>query len=84
MQCSELTARDNNGKLSVEGDISLEALSARSGSAILKDPSDPFYPVVKEYEDVAAKDPPMGLPQDRGARHEIDLAAGTKNCAKRQ
>jgi hypothetical protein len=26
-----------------------EALSARSGSSILKNPSDPFYPLVKEY-----------------------------------
>ncbi|KAG3104899.1 hypothetical protein PI124_g10116 [Phytophthora idaei] len=28
-----------------------KALSARSGSAILKDPSDPFYPVLQEYTD---------------------------------
>jgi hypothetical protein len=26
-----------------------EALSAHSGSSILKNPSDPFYPLVKEY-----------------------------------
>ncbi|KAI9986992.1 hypothetical protein PInf_026098 [Phytophthora infestans] len=39
-----------------------KALSARSGSAILKHPSDSFYLVVKEYEDVDSKDPPMGLP----------------------
>ncbi|KAG4056409.1 hypothetical protein PC123_g8538 [Phytophthora cactorum] len=29
-------------------------LSARSGSAILKDPSDPFYPVLQEYTDVVS------------------------------
>ncbi|KAG3232275.1 hypothetical protein PI124_g22636 [Phytophthora idaei] len=43
-----------------------KALSARSGSAILKDPSDPFYPVLQEYADVVSKNPPMGLPLDRG------------------
>ncbi|OWY96373.1 reverse transcriptase [Phytophthora megakarya] len=42
------------------------ALSKRSGSAILKDPSDPFYPLIKEYHDVVSKDPPAGLPPDRG------------------
>jgi len=48
-----------------------EALSARSGSSILKDPSDPFYPLVKEYQDVVSNDPPTGLLPDRGVRHEI-------------
>ncbi|KAG2799824.1 hypothetical protein PC112_g20737 [Phytophthora cactorum] len=43
-----------------------KALSARSGSAVLKDPSDPFYPVLQEYTDVVSKNPPMGLPPDRG------------------
>ncbi|KAG3240851.1 hypothetical protein PI124_g14254 [Phytophthora idaei] len=61
-----------------------KALSARSGSAILNDPSDPFYPVVKEYMDVVFKNPPMGLPPDRGVRHEIDLVPGTKYCVTRQ
>ncbi|KAG3232565.1 hypothetical protein PI124_g22352 [Phytophthora idaei] len=42
------------------------ALSARSGSAILKDPSDPLYPVLQEYTDVVSKNPPMDLPPDRG------------------
>ncbi|KAG3045517.1 hypothetical protein PI125_g27089 [Phytophthora idaei] len=41
-----------------------KALSARSGLAILKDPSDPFYPVLQEYTDVVSKNPPMGLPAD--------------------
>ncbi|KAG3064971.1 hypothetical protein PI125_g24082 [Phytophthora idaei] len=47
------------------------ALSARSGSAILKDPSDPLYPVLQEYTDVVSKNPPMDLPPDRGVRHEM-------------
>ncbi|KAG2793720.1 hypothetical protein PC129_g23530 [Phytophthora cactorum] len=59
-------------------------LSARSGSAILKVPSDPFYPVLQEYTDVVSKNPPMGLPPDRGVRHEIDLVPGTKYCVTRQ
>ncbi|KAG2879687.1 hypothetical protein PC118_g23445 [Phytophthora cactorum] len=61
-----------------------KALSARSGSAILKDPSDPFYPVLQTYTDVVSKNPPMGLPPDRGVRHEIDLVPGTKYCVTRQ
>ncbi|KAG2787861.1 hypothetical protein PC129_g9807 [Phytophthora cactorum] len=61
-----------------------KVLSARSGSAILKDPSDPFYPVLQEYADVVSKNPPMGLPPDRGVRHEIDLVPGTKYCVTRQ
>uniref|UniRef100_H3GYR8 Reverse transcriptase domain-containing protein n=1 Tax=Phytophthora ramorum TaxID=164328 RepID=H3GYR8_PHYRM len=61
-----------------------QALSARSGSAILKDPSDPYYPLVKEYQDVVSNDPPSGLPPDRGVRHEIDLVPGTKSCVTRQ
>ncbi|KAE9335540.1 hypothetical protein PR003_g12952 [Phytophthora rubi] len=61
-----------------------QALSARSGSAILKDPSNPLYPLDVEFGDVVSKDPPMGLPPDRGDRHEIDLVPGTKYCVTRQ
>jgi hypothetical protein len=61
-----------------------EALSARSGSSILKNPSDPFYSLVKEYQDVVSNDPPTGLPPDRDVRHEIDLVPGTKYCVTRQ
>ncbi|KAG3117323.1 hypothetical protein PI124_g3389 [Phytophthora idaei] len=61
-----------------------KALSARSGSAILKDPSDPFYPVLQEYTDVVSKIPPMGLLPDRGVCHEIDLVPGIKYCVTRQ
>ncbi|POM71719.1 Reverse transcriptase, partial [Phytophthora palmivora] len=38
-----------------------QALNARSGSAILKDPSDPFHSLLLEYEDVVSKTPPMDL-----------------------
>ncbi|GMF55629.1 unnamed protein product [Phytophthora fragariaefolia] len=61
-----------------------KALNARSGSEILKNPSDPFYPVIREYQDVVSKEPPSGLPPDRGVRHEIDLVPGTKYCVTRQ
>ncbi|KAG3154367.1 hypothetical protein PC128_g22367 [Phytophthora cactorum] len=61
-----------------------KALSARSGSAILKDASDPFYRVLQEYTDVVSKNPPMGLAPDRGVRHEIDLVPGAKCCITRQ
>ncbi|KAE9253880.1 hypothetical protein PF004_g1280 [Phytophthora fragariae] len=61
-----------------------QALNARSGSAILKHPSDPLYSLVVEFGDVVSKDPPMGLPPDRGVRHEIDLVPGTKYCVTRQ
>ena len=59
-------------------------LSARSGSAILKDPLDPFNFLVKEFEDVVCHDPPSVLPPDRGVRHEIDFVPGTKYCVTRQ
>ena len=54
------------------------ALSARSGSSILKDPHDPFHSLFKELQDVVCHDPPSVLPLDRGVRHEIDLVPGTK------
>ncbi|GMF37200.1 unnamed protein product [Phytophthora fragariaefolia] len=61
-----------------------KALNARSGSEILRNPSDPFYPVNREYRYVVSKEPPSGLPPDRGVRHEIDLVPGTKYCVTRQ
>ena len=60
------------------------ALDARSGSTILKDPLDPFYPLVVEFQDVVCHNPPSVLPPDRGVRHEIDLVPGTKYCVTRQ
>ncbi|GMF43586.1 unnamed protein product [Phytophthora fragariaefolia] len=56
----------------------------RYGAAILKDPSDPYYPLLKEFSDVVSDDPPSVLPPDRGVRHEIDLVPGTKYCTTRQ
>ena len=38
------------------------ALSARSGSTILKDPSNPYYPLFKEFQDVVCHNPPSVLP----------------------
>ena len=68
---------------SVLGDTKA-ALSARSGSSILKYPLDPFYPLVKEFQDVVGHNPPSVLPPDRCVRHEIDLVPGTKYCVTRQ
>ena len=59
-------------------------LSARSGSAILKDHLDPLYSLVKEFQDVVCHDPPSVLPPDRGVRQEIDLVLGAKYCVTRQ
>ncbi|KAE8878082.1 hypothetical protein PF003_g37903 [Phytophthora fragariae] len=56
----------------------------RYGAAILKDPSDPYYALLKEFSDVISDDPPSVLPPDRGVRHEIDLVPGTKYCTTRQ
>ncbi|CEG40027.1 reverse transcriptase [Plasmopara halstedii] len=39
-------------------------LNARSGSSILRNPLDPYYPLVKEFYDVVPKDPPSVLPPD--------------------
>ncbi|POM60411.1 LOW QUALITY PROTEIN: Pol protein [Phytophthora palmivora] len=58
-----------------------QALDARSGSATLKDPSDPFHSLLLER---VSKTPPMGLRPGRGVRHEIDLVPGAKYCATRQ
>ncbi|GMF46169.1 unnamed protein product [Phytophthora fragariaefolia] len=56
----------------------------RYGAAILKDPSDPYHPLLKEFSDVVSDDPPSVLPPDWGVRHEIDLVPGTKYCTTRQ
>ncbi|KAE9066139.1 Transposon Tf2-9 polyprotein [Phytophthora fragariae] len=56
----------------------------RYGTAILKDPSDPYYALLKEFSDVVSDDPSSVLPPDRGVRHEIDLVPGTKYCTTRQ
>ena len=46
--------------------------------------SNPCYPVLREYADVFPDTVPPTLPADRGIRHEIDLAPGTKYCVTRQ
>jgi len=56
----------------------------RYGAAVLKDPTDPYYSLVKEFSDVISEDPPSVLPPDRGVRHEIDLVPGTNKCTTRQ
>ncbi|GMF49100.1 unnamed protein product [Phytophthora fragariaefolia] len=58
----------------------------RYGAAILKDPSDPYHPLLKEFSDVVSDAPPHPsvLPPGRGVRHEIDLVPGTKYCTTRQ
>ncbi|GMF54802.1 unnamed protein product [Phytophthora fragariaefolia] len=61
-----------------------KALNARSGPVILKNPSDPFYPIIREYQDVITKEPLSGLLPDRGVCHEIDRVPGTKYCVTRQ
>uniref|UniRef100_H3H670 Pol protein n=1 Tax=Phytophthora ramorum TaxID=164328 RepID=H3H670_PHYRM len=38
--------------------------ATRTGSAILENPKDPVYPLVKEFSDVVSKDPPSQLPPD--------------------
>ncbi|OWZ00916.1 Pol Polyprotein [Phytophthora megakarya] len=60
-----------------------KALNASSGSEILKGRSDLFNSLLAEYGDVVSRTPPMGLPPDRGVRHEIDLVPGTKYCVTR-
>ena len=57
-------------------------LIARSGSSVLKTPRDPFYPLVKECQDVVCHDPPSVLPPDRGFPHELTWFLGrvTRQC----
>ncbi|KAJ8540611.1 hypothetical protein ON010_g12615 [Phytophthora cinnamomi] len=64
--------------------VKKKAMNAHSGSAILKDPLDLFYPVVKEHGDVVSEKPPSRLTPDRGVRHKIGLVPGTKYCVTRQ
>ena len=61
-----------------------QVLNARSDSQIMKDPSDLYFPLLKEYEDVVFKELLPRHPPDRGVRHEIDLVPGTKYCVTRQ
>ena len=56
------------------------AISARNGSSVLNGSHDPFYSLVKDFQDGVCHDPPSVLPPDRGVRHEIDLVPGTTYC----
>ncbi|CEG44251.1 reverse transcriptase [Plasmopara halstedii] len=53
-------------------------LNTRIGSSILRNPLNPYYPLVKKFQDVVSKDPPSVLPPDRGVRHEIDMVPEIK------
>ncbi|KAF0726898.1 hypothetical protein Ae201684P_010443 [Aphanomyces euteiches] len=46
--------------------------------------ANPFYALLREYEDVFPEEVPDTLPKDKGVRHEIDLIPGTKWCVTRQ
>ncbi|GMF54785.1 unnamed protein product [Phytophthora fragariaefolia] len=86
--------RSNNGSLELNSSSVMDSevledertyrRQTRYGAAILKDPSDPYYPLLKEFSDVVSDDPPSVLPPDRGGPHEIDLVPGTKYCTTRQ
>ncbi|GMF23066.1 unnamed protein product [Phytophthora fragariaefolia] len=49
----------------------------RYGAAILKDPSDPYHPLLKEFSDVVSDDPPSVLPPDR-AKHAASMVRESK------
>ena len=52
------------------------ALSVHSGSYLLNNPQDLFYPLVKHYQDVVYHNLPSVLPPYGGVRHEIDFLLG--------
>ncbi|GMF52368.1 unnamed protein product [Phytophthora fragariaefolia] len=83
----ELTPEELNSSSVMDEEVLEEFRKQRTpclGSEILKNPKDPVYLLVKEFEDVVSKDPPSQPPPDRGIRHEIDLVPGTKYCVTRQ
>ncbi|DAZ98617.1 TPA: hypothetical protein N0F65_000812 [Lagenidium giganteum] len=58
---------------------------ARRGSAILKNPRDRYYDLVKRFSKTClSADPPKGLAPERGVRHEIDLKPGSGYAVLRQ
>jgi hypothetical protein len=51
----------------------------------LKNPKGRYYPLVKRFAGTClSKDPPAGLPPDRGIRHEIKLKPGSSYATVRQ
>ncbi|OWY96137.1 polyprotein, partial [Phytophthora megakarya] len=61
--------------------VSSDEESSRPKNA---EPKSALYDVAREYADVFPEKIPTELPADRGIRHEIDLAPGTKYCVTRQ
>ncbi|KAE9162191.1 hypothetical protein PF005_g30949 [Phytophthora fragariae] len=54
----------------------------RYGAAILKDPSDPYYALLKEFSDVVSDDPPSVLPPGGGEQVDvIDAVFAAKHAA---
>ncbi|GMF41080.1 unnamed protein product [Phytophthora fragariaefolia] len=74
MECNPSSVMDSE----VLEDERTSRRQTRYGAAILKDPSDPYHPLLKEFSDDVSDDPPSILPPDRGVRHKIDLVPGTK------
>jgi hypothetical protein len=62
-----------------------QKFDARRGSAILNNPKDRYYNIVKQFADTClSKNPPSGLPPDRGVKHEIELVPGSGYALLRQ
>ncbi|KAE9321015.1 hypothetical protein PR003_g17571 [Phytophthora rubi] len=60
-----------------------ERFAAQSWES-LKASDNPIYETAREFADVFPDKIPAELPADRGVRHEIDLAPGSKYCVTRQ
>ncbi|KAG3155132.1 hypothetical protein PC128_g22134 [Phytophthora cactorum] len=60
-----------------------ERYEAQSWEA-LRMSGNPVNETVREFEDIFPEKIPAELPADRGVKHEIDLAPGTKYCVTRQ
>ncbi|KAE9265031.1 hypothetical protein PF008_g31971 [Phytophthora fragariae] len=60
-----------------------ERFAAQSWES-LKASGNPIYETAREFADVFPDKIPAELPADRGVRHEIDLAPGSKYCVTRQ
>ncbi|KAE8894456.1 hypothetical protein PF010_g30255 [Phytophthora fragariae] len=60
-----------------------ERFAAQSWES-LKASGNPIYETAREFADVFPDKIPAELPADRGVRHDIDLAHGSKYCVTRQ